>query len=324
MEGVDAAGVGRVIDEVIVRPLASLGERVVWLVPKLLHAGLILLIGYVVAAILRRVSTHALRAIGIDVLFRRLTASNELIKEGITRGPSDLGGFIVYWSIMLSAVLYGLQILGLSEAAILLERLIGFVPVALASLGIMTIGLYAADLFGRIVTVTAASAQLPLPRWWGLGVQYATVGFTFLAVLDYLQIATSSLLLVVGIVVSIVPVAAMIAFGLGGRRQAAELISGKALRNELQVGDTLRFRHDGQVVEGVVEVLGHTLLRLRSEDGVHLVPYSTLTDRVVAVRPQASSRKDSGEHTDGNTEEDTEAGSGASSPVQGEAESASH
>lgn len=281
-------GLAALIDQVLVQPLTSLGDGLVNAMPNILLALLVLLLGHVAATLLRRLSAHVLRAIGVDVIYRRLTHKNPHSAEGVSGTPSEIGGFVVYWTIMLSVALYALQTLGLSEAAILLERLIGYLPMLFVSIGLITIGLYAADLFGRIVTATAVSAQLPMPRWWGVGVQYATVGFTALAVLDYLQIATSSVLLVAGIIVSVVPVAAMIAFGLGGRRQAEELIAGKALRPHMTPGDMISFRHDGERVEGELEELSVTVARIRAGGEVYLVPYTKLAGSVTVVKAARS------------------------------------
>ncbi len=278
------------IDEAIVQPLMRLMDGLVQAIPSILYALAVVLLGHLAAALLRRLSAHAVRAIGMDVVYRRLIQRSNLSSsdDGVST-PSEIAGFVVYWTIMLSVVLYALKLLGLSEAAILLERLIGYLPMLFVAIGLVTIGLYAAELFGRIVTATAASAQLPMPRWWGVGVQYATVGFTALAVLDYLQIATGSVWLITGILVSVVPVAAMIAFGLGGRRQAEEVIAGRALKPHISVGDAVSFRYRDQVLEGEVEELSVTMARVRVGECSYLVPYTVLGGAAIAVR---ASRRD--------------------------------
>ena len=272
------------IEQILLQPLRNLGASVIVALPNVLQALLAILIGYVAASILRRFTKHILRAIGIDVIYRRLTQKEHLTTEGLVGGPSDLGALAVYWSVMLSAALYALQILGLSEAAILLYRLVSYLPMVFISIAIVTIGLYAADLFNRVVTAAADSAKLPMPRLWGLGVQHATIGFTALAVLDYLQIATTSVLLVVAVAVSVVPVAAIIAFGWGGRRQAEELVTGRAYRAYLEPGDTITFHFGGELIEGAIEELGPTIARIRTSEGECLVPYTALLTAKTLVR----------------------------------------
>lgn len=271
------------IDTVIVQPLIELGKTILGSGPRVLHALIVLILGHFAAAVLRRLTTHGLRAFGIDVIYRRLS-NGKAPDSNVIRGPSDLGGSVVYWTIMVSAILYALQILGVDEARGLMEQLLAYLPKILVSIALVAIGLYAADFIGRIVTATAASAQLPAPRWWGLGVQYATVGFTAVAVLDYLQIAADSVLLVLGIVISVVPVAATLAFGLGGRRQAGDLLSGRALKGHLAEGDTILFQHRGSALEGMVEELSPTLVRVRAGESVYLIPYSILNRQVTVIR----------------------------------------
>lgn len=253
--------------------------------PNIVRAIVVLVVGKLLAMLARRVTSHGLRALGIDVIYRRLNKGPELQAGGVAQGASELGGFVVYWTIMISAVLYALQLLGLEEATILLQRLLAFLPEGFIAIILLTIGLYAADLLARITTVGATSARLPVPRWWGLGVQYATVGFTVVAVLEYLQVSTSGVLLLAGIPLGAVPVAAMLAFGLGGRRHAKELIGGKGLRRHLNPGDRLVAQVEGARLDGVIEELCPTFVRLRVGDAIHFVPYSALTENVATVYP---------------------------------------
>jgi len=281
---VNEASFGASIQKVVVEPLQVLGESIVSALPSVFQALLAVAIGYLAAAVARRLVKHALRAIGVDVIYRRLTGREHLAGEGLVGGPSDFGGLAVYWAVMLSAALYALQVLGLSEAAVLLYRLVNYLPMILVSIAIATIGLYAADLFGRVVTAAADSAKLPMPRWWGLGIQYGIIGFTAVAILEYLQIGAASAVVIAAAVASVVPVAAAIAFGWGARRQAEELITGRAYRTHLAPGDTVAFQLDGERIEGTVEELGATVLRVRTTEGTCLVPYTALARTKTLVR----------------------------------------
>jgi len=90
------AGFAVVFDEVVVGPLSNLVAAVGKALPLILYACAVVAVGYLLATLLRKLTQHALRAVGADVIYRRLAQRHDVLGESAVRGPSDLGGLVVY------------------------------------------------------------------------------------------------------------------------------------------------------------------------------------------------------------------------------------
>lgn len=192
--------------------------------PRILIAILIIIGGWLLAKAARFAVTRGLRAINFRVLTDRAGLDAFLRQGGLESDTTDIFGLLVYWLVILAAMLVAFNGLGLSYVTALLSRLVWFLPNLFIALLILAFGAYFARFVGHTLTAYGQRNKLQDAALLGRAAQYAIVVFVVLIALDQLQVGGSivrqSFLIILGGVVF----AVALAFGLGGKDWAAERI----------------------------------------------------------------------------------------------------
>lgn len=209
--------------------------------PNLLGALLLLLLGYVVAKILGGVVRRALGGAGFDAAVHREPAGRWI--ERLIPRPSNLAGSIVFWAVFLGAISVAVDVLGIEALENLVAAIYRYLPNVLAALLIF------------IVAVAIAAGVATLARKFmgdtSLGRVVSTVApilvfaiATFM-ILDQLKIAETIVTITYAALIGSLALGSALAFGLGGRDVAAQMLQGayakgqenkEQLKRELELG----------------------------------------------------------------------------------------
>ena len=142
----------------VTEPLNALLNQLTGFVPRLLGAGTLLLVAWLVATVVKKLIIGAMSAARVD---ERLSGEAE-VEEGKTIPVSKALADGVYWLIFLlflPAILGALALEGLLvPVQQLVDGLLGFLPNILAAGLIIAVGWFVAHLVRRIVTNLLASA----------------------------------------------------------------------------------------------------------------------------------------------------------------------
>jgi hypothetical protein len=191
--------------------------------PKILLAIVILILGWLVAKVVRFVVVKALRAINFNVLTEKAGLDGFLRQGGGETDTTGILGLLVYWLIILTALLVASNSVGLAAVTELIGRIVLFVPRVIVAVIILAFGAYFARFIG--VTVTAYCKNLDMPDAVLLGrlAMYAIVVFVAMIAIDHLglgDIIRETFL----ILLTAVALALALAFGLGGQKRAADFL----------------------------------------------------------------------------------------------------
>jgi hypothetical protein len=136
----------------ITEPLNRLLTVVLEFIPRLIGAGLLLLVAWIIASILRLVILRVLSATGLDKRF----SSQAGIEEGRSVPLSKTLADIAYWLVFLlflPAILNALALQGLLEPVNgMVSKILAFLPNILTAALILVIGWFLARIVQRIVT----------------------------------------------------------------------------------------------------------------------------------------------------------------------------
>jgi len=191
--------------------------------PKILLAIVILIVGWLVAKVVRFVVVKALRAINFNVLTEKAGLDGFLRQGGGETDTTGILGLLVYWLIILTALLVASNSVGLAAVTELIGRIVLFVPRVIVAVVILAFGAYFARFIG--VTVTAYCKNLDMPDATLLGrlAMYAIIVFVAMIAIDHLglgDIIRETFL----IILTAVALALALAFGLGGQKRAADFL----------------------------------------------------------------------------------------------------
>ena len=209
---------------VLLEPARALLQEVGAFLPRLLVALGVLIIGWLVAKGLRLGAVKALRAFNFHVLTERAGIDNFLQQGGTQKDATDLIGVIVYWLVIIAALIVASNGLGLVQVTELLTRVLLFLPKLLVALVLLIFGAYFGRFVGLAITTYLRNAEVADAELLGHAVQYAIVAFVILLAFDHLDIGggliqNTFLILLTGVVLALA-----LSFGLGGRDRAAELL----------------------------------------------------------------------------------------------------
>ena len=197
--------------------------RVADFIPTLVGAILILVVGWLLAGVLQRVLVQILKGVRLDDLAETARISDILQKGDIKYSLSELLGVFLYWLVILATLLAGLNVLGLTIAAELLEKVISYVPSVLAGVIVLILGLFFSTLVGSIVQTTAANAGIGQAR--GLGQITRVVVILFSSVVALEKFFSSVIVQTTfTIVVAAIAFGLALAFGLGCKDIAGKYV----------------------------------------------------------------------------------------------------
>jgi hypothetical protein len=192
--------------------------------PRLLIALVVVIGGWLLAKVARFAFTKALRAINFNVLTERAGLDGFLRQGGLAGDTTSIFGLLLYWLVVLTAVLIAFNGLGLTYITDLLGRVVWFVPNVFVALLVLAFGSYFARFVGDTVVTYCRNIKLQDAALLGKLAQYAIMVFVVLIALDQIKVGgdivrQSFLVILTGIVFALA-----LAFGLGGRDWAADRI----------------------------------------------------------------------------------------------------
>ena len=201
--------------QVVIDALIQIVTDIVSYLPSLVNGLLVLLVGYLVARIVRWLVRVVLRRIGIDALAERTGVVTGLQRLGIRLIPSALVAQIVFALLVLTFMITATRLMQLEAVAVLLERLLTYLPNLVAALIVFLVGTAVARLVGLFVAGSAAGAGLGYARQLGRLVESLASLFVIVLALGVLGVDVG--LLVTAITILIAAAAFAIALALGTR-----------------------------------------------------------------------------------------------------------
>ncbi len=248
-------------------------DRLLAHLPQLLGAIALLLIGWVLARVLRLATRRA--AALLDSLITRSTGR---ARWHIGRSAS-LVGTIVYWVVLLFFITAATNTLGLQSFSDWLARLLDHLPTIAAGVLIAFAGYVLSGFVGEIVLATAAGLAQPQRHALARVAKWATLLLALLIGADQIGLKVTWLAIFAAVLVASVMGGLALAVSLGSRTYVANLIGAHHLRQALRIGQRVRVAgHEGRIVE-----LSVTSLVLETADGRVLLPGSVYHEQSIVV-----------------------------------------
>ena len=185
-------------------------------VSNLILVLIIFIIGWLVSKyVIKNGVTKLLKLVKLDDLSRKIELDAILAKGGINNELSELVGIICYWLSLLVTFVVGLNAVGLTVAADLLQKIVLFVPNIIAAVFILIVGMFAAVLLRNIVRVSASNAGITQANLFGNIAEVVIIVFAAAVALEQLQIGGRIIDLTVSIILGSFGLGFALAFGLG-------------------------------------------------------------------------------------------------------------
>lgn len=208
--------------QVVQLTLLDLWSRVVSILPDIVGALVIIVFGLIVAPLLGGIVKKVIDVLKVDDLAQKVGVHDMFQGYTDKLSISTLIGKLVKWFFVLAFVMAAAEVLGWDRVTQFLNEIIFYIPQVLVAVVILVFATIAGKFFETIVTRSLHGSQAPVekPELMGVVTKWAFVLFGILAALLQLGIAPSLIeILFAGVVLAMA-----LAFGLGGRKKAEEVL----------------------------------------------------------------------------------------------------
>ena len=198
---------------------------VVGFLPRLVTALIILIIGYIIAKIVKAALVRVLRAVKFNDVADKVGINSTLSKAGLKSDASGWMGKLGYWVVMFTTLILFFNNLGLSEVSSLLEQVVAYIPKIIVGCLLLIVGMFGANFLKDLSMSALKAGNFSSPNLVGNIVYGAVMFLTVSIVLSQLGIGGDIVNTLVTSVLGGLSIAAAIAFGLGGKDWAAKQIN---------------------------------------------------------------------------------------------------
>ena len=209
--------------------------------PRLLGFLLILLIGYIVARVVKGIITKVLARAGLDKALHTGSTGQYVNQVAPDVKPSRTIGAIAFWFIFLGAISIAVSQLGIAALTDFVGAIAAYLPNVVAAILIFVVAGAIAAAVGGLVARTMGDT--PTGKVVGSVVPVLVMAIATFMILNQLQIATEIVTITYAALIGGVFLAMALAFGLGGREVAGQMLSDaydKGRENKGQVKDDMR------------------------------------------------------------------------------------
>lgn len=180
-------------------------------VPKLVGAGVVLLVGWIVARIVRRILLRVLGQVGLERAIARSGLPDTLGRP--INGARTIAA-VVFWIIMLSTLQVAMSVFGENPITTSIASLVAFLPRLLVAAAIVVIAGLVAEKVGRVVS--SATQGRPEQRTLTTATRVAVYVVGGFMALDQLGVAEDIVDTLFQTLVLTVAGIAVVKFGVGG------------------------------------------------------------------------------------------------------------
>ena len=209
---------------ITVRSLQDLWQGFLGFIPALIGAVVVFVIGWFIAQAVGKVVADILKRAQFNQLFAGTGWKDALVKAEIKVNPAEFIGGLFKWTMLIVFLLAAVEILGLSQFASFLTNVLGYLPNVLVASLIFVVAVIISELLEKILRVTVEGSGMGYGHFVGVIVKWSIWIFAIIAILLQLGVTPFLLQTLFTGVVAFLVVAGGLAFGLGGKEVAGELL----------------------------------------------------------------------------------------------------
>lgn len=193
-------------------------------IPKVLGFAVIIVAGWLIASLIEKAIVALLRAVNFSGLADRSGFADFVRRTGGNPDASHLIANIAKWFVRLIALLVAFDALGLPAVSEVLRQLLLWLPNVIVALVVVVIGGIAAAALARLVRRGAYDSGLANPDLLGKVASIAVWAVTTVVAVNQIGVATTLVNALFMATVGAIALAVGLAFGLGGRETAGEIL----------------------------------------------------------------------------------------------------
>ena len=219
--------------DVTIQALQNLWQGFLSFIPVLLGAVIVFIIGWFFSVGVGKLVAEVLKKLKLNQIFEKGAWRNALEKAEIKVDASAFVGAVVKWILIVVFLLAAVEILGLVQFAIFLKGVLGYLPNVIVAVLIFVVTVIVVDIVEKIVRAAVEGIKVGSGQIVSAVVKWSIWVFAILAILTQLRFEAADWIFeLIKMVFMGIVLIAVVAFGLGGRDMAAEIL--QDLRKKLK------------------------------------------------------------------------------------------
>lgn len=213
---------------VISDSLQGLIAGVIEFIPKLLGAIIVFIIGWIIAVWIGKLVAEILKRIKFDKIFEKTKWEEAMEKAEVKMKMSGFLGSIIKWVLAIVFLGAGIKILGIQEFGGFVDGIVGWLPNLVVASAIFVVAVIIADFAEKITKIAVGKMRVGYVNLIGGIVRWSIWLFAGFAILAQLAVGTAAQIVQILItgVVALVVISIALAFGLGGKDVAKDILLG--------------------------------------------------------------------------------------------------
>ena len=238
------------LQETATEMLATVSDKLVDIVPQIILALVVLMVGAIVAGFARKATLRLFDFIGLDKLAAKVSIDRAIQTLGIHSSVSKILGFLVYWLIVLFALLLMSEVLELTAVSEAIGLIVAYIPRLIAGLLILVIGLLVGRLLRDIVSTSLARAGIDASDILGFVVQTIIIIFVCLLALRQVGFNVDIITTNIAVILGVLLVSSGLAVAVAIRPVLESYFVCRQLKYHIRQGDHVEFEDvKGEVVD---------------------------------------------------------------------------
>lgn len=212
----------------LTQALQELARGFAHYLPRLIVMLIIAFVGWVIAYLFKVLVRSILRLTRFSKLSEN-SGATQLLHQAALPSSTELLSRFVFWVAWVGFILLGVSVLGIVGLEEYISRFFLFLPRLFGALVILFFGLLAANFVSRAALLAAVNANFRSSRLLSISIRIIISIFALSMVFEVLGVAEATMLIAFGTVFGAVMLGLAIAFGIGGKDLARELLEKKLL-----------------------------------------------------------------------------------------------
>ncbi len=260
-------------------PLDELFRQFAAFFPRIVGALVILLIGWLVAKLVKKILAQVLERVGIDRFAQMLNDIDLVRSSGMEVKLSVVLAQVVYYVMMLIFVIAATDAMGVKAITQLVTDALNYLPSLFSASVIFLLGLFLADLVKGLVLTVCQSIGLPSAKMIAAGVFYFLLVTVAISALAQAKINTGFISSNLTVIIGAVALAFSLGYGFASRDLMANYLAGYYNKNKVRVGDDVRIIG----VRGKVVMIDASSIFLQTAERAVIIPLSKLATEKIEV-----------------------------------------
>jgi hypothetical protein len=221
MEGTTMADFWR---DLVLTAMRNMSVTLGTVLPSILAMLTLVILGAVLGWIAGTLVARLAQALDLDQRSRTWGVTSAFARAGIYRPPSQVLRLLAFWGIFVIFATMGIDALAIPGAPGATSMLMRFLPRLLSALLILIVGWLAANFLGQAMLITAVNAGILQARLLARTTRWVILLFAVATALVEIGIGRDMVLIAFGVLFGGLVLALALAFGLGGRHLAREIL----------------------------------------------------------------------------------------------------